>query len=261
MQLVAKRIVDKNILRLIKMWLKAPVVEEREDGKKQYKGNDKGTPQGGIVSPLLANIYLNVLDTMWKIEKVQERLGARLVRYADDCVALCKGNADQILKGMKAVLSSLGLTLNEEKTRVVDAQRESFNFMSFTIAMREGVRTGRVFPLIVPSKKALKHIRLEIKQLTTERYSSTPTEVVIQRVNEVVRGWVGYFYYGNCTKAMSYLRRYLVRRMRIYLRRKHHYNGYGYKRFPDDYYYQTLGLYKIPRTAPWTQSVKATGGR
>jgi RNA-directed DNA polymerase len=232
MQLVAKRIVDKNILRLIKMWLKAPVVEEREDGKNDYKGNDKGTPQGGIVSPLLANIYLNVLDTLWKIEKVQERLGARLVRYADDCVALCKGNAEQILKGMRAVLSNLGLTLNEEKTRVVDTRHESFNFMGFTIMMTRGRRTGRAFPLIVPSKKALKHIRSEIKQLTTERYSATPTEVVIQRVNEVVRGWVGYFYYGNCTKAMSYLRQYLVRRIRIYLHRKHHYNGYGYKPFP-----------------------------
>ena len=260
-QLVAKRVVDKNILRLIKMWLKAPIVEEREDGKKEYKGNDNGTPQGGIISPLLANIYLNVLDTLWKVEKVQERLGARLVRYADDFVALCKGNAEQILKGIKAVLSALGLTLNEEKTRIVDAQHESFNFMGFTIVMRKGRRTGRVFPLVVPSKKALKHIRSEIKELTTERYSATPTAIVIQRVNEVVRGWLGYFYYGNCSKAMSYLRQYLVQRMRIYLRRKHHYHGYGYKRFPDDYYYQTLGLYKIPRTAPWTQSVNATGGR
>jgi group II intron reverse transcriptase/maturase len=261
MQLVAKRIMDKNILRLIKMWLEAPIVEEREDGKKEYKGNDKGTPQGGIISPLLANIYLNVLDTLWKIEKVQERLGARLVRYADDFVALCKGNAEQILKGIKAVLSNLGLTLNEEKTRVVDAQHESFNFIGFSIVMRSGARTGREFPLIVPSKKALKHIRSEVKQLTAERYSATPTAIVIQRVNEVVRGWVGYFYYGNCSKAMSYLRQYLVRRIRIYLRRKHHYNGYGYKRFPDDYYYQTLGLYKISRTAPWAQSVKASGER
>jgi hypothetical protein len=90
-----------------------------------------------------------------------------------------------------------------------------------------------------------------LKGKTTERYSATPTEVVIQRVNEVVRGWVGYFYYGNCTTAMSYLRQYLVWRIRIYLHRKHHYNGYGYKRFPDDYYYQALG-FKIPRTAPWT---------
>ena len=140
MQLVAKRIVDKNILRLIKMWLKAPIVEEREDGKKEYKGNDKGTPQGGIVSPLLANIYLNVLDTLWKIEKVQERFGARLVRYADDSVVLCKGSTEQILKGMKAVLSDLGLTLNEEKTRVVDARHESFNFYGFYHSNEKGAR-------------------------------------------------------------------------------------------------------------------------
>jgi RNA-directed DNA polymerase len=85
MQQVAKRIVDKNILKLLKMWLRASVVDEREDGKKEYKGNDKGTPQGGVISPLHANIYLNVLDTLWKIEKVQERFGAHLVRYADDC--------------------------------------------------------------------------------------------------------------------------------------------------------------------------------
>jgi RNA-directed DNA polymerase len=84
MQLVAKRIVDKHILKLIKMWLRAPIVEEREDGKSEYKGNDKGTPQGGVISPLLANIYLNVLDTLWAVKKVQEKLGARLVRYADD---------------------------------------------------------------------------------------------------------------------------------------------------------------------------------
>jgi group II intron reverse transcriptase/maturase len=261
MQLVAKRIVDKNILRLIKMWLKTPIVEEREDGKKEYKRNDKGTPQGGIVTPLLANIYLNVLDTLWKMKKVQERFGARLVRYADDTVVLCKDNAEQILKGMKVVLSNLGLTLNEEKTRVVDARRGSFNFLGFTITMRRGMRTGREFPLTVPSDKALKHIRAEIKRLTAERYSATPTDTVIHKVNEVIRGWVGYFYYGNCSTSLSSLRTYLVRRLRIYLRRKHHFSGYGYKRFPDEYFYQTLGLYKIPTTSPWTQTVKVAGGR
>ncbi|MBI1768882.1 MAG: group II intron reverse transcriptase/maturase, partial [Bacteroidetes bacterium] len=84
-QEVAKRVVDKNILRLIKMWLKAPIVEEREDGKTEYRRNDKGTPQGGVISPLLANIYLNILDTLWKTKRVEERMSARLVRYADDC--------------------------------------------------------------------------------------------------------------------------------------------------------------------------------
>ena len=259
MQLVAKRIVDKQILKLIKMWLRAPMVEEREDGKKEYKRNDEGTPQGGVISPLLANIYLNVLDTLWAVKKVQERLGARLVRYADDSVILCRGNTDRILKGVKLVLKDLGLIVNEEKTRVVDARQEMFQFLGFSIGMKRGRKTGKMYPHIEPSQKALKHVGAEIKQLTTERFSATPTEVVIRRVNEVARGWVGYFRYGNCTKAMSSLRYYLGYRMRIYLRRKHHYHSLGYKTYPDRYYYDSLGLYEVPTKAPWVQNVKAAG--
>lgn len=259
MQLVAKRIVDKQILKLIKMWLKTPIVEEREDGKKEYKGNEKGTPQGGVISPLLANIYLNVLDTLWVDKKVQDRLGARMVRYADDSVILCRGNTDRILKGVKLVLENLGLTLNEEKTRVVDAHQESFNFLGFSIGTKRGKKTGKIYPHTEPSKKALKHIRSEIKQLTTERFSATPTEMVIRRVNEVARGWVGYFRFGNCAKTMSSFKRYLVYRMRIYLRRKHHYRSFGYKAYPDRYYFDSLGLYEVPTKAPWVQNVKAPG--
>jgi len=259
MQMVAKRIVDKQILKLIKMWLKAPIIEEREDGKKENKGNEKGTPQGGVISPLLANIYLNFLDTLWVVKKVQERLGARLVRYADDCVILCRGNADRILKGIKMVFDDLGLALNEDKTRVVDARQEMFHFLGFSIGMKRGRKTGKMYPHIEPSQKALKHVRAEIKQLTTERFSATPTEVVIRRVNEVARGWVGYFRYGNCTKAMLSLRYYLGYRMRIYLRRKHHYHSLGYKAYPNRYYYDSLGLYEVPTKAPWAQNVKAAG--
>ena len=104
---------------------------------------------------------------------------------------LCRGNTDRILKGVKLVLSDLGLTLNEEKTRVVDARQESFNFLGFSIGMKRGQKTGKTYPHIEPSKKALKHIRSEIKRLTNEQYSAIPTEDVIRRVNEVARGWVG----------------------------------------------------------------------
>jgi group II intron reverse transcriptase/maturase len=261
MRQVAKRIVDKNILKLIRMWLKAPVVEERDDGKHQYRGNDKGTPQGGVISPLLANIYLNVLDRVWKVKKVQERFGARLIRYADDIVVLCKRNTKRILKGIKTVLGKLGLTLNEEKTKVVNAQKGSFTFLGFSIRMKKGRKSGRFYPLVEPSKKALKRIRSEVKRLTTEQYSALPTDVVIQKVNEVVRGWVGYFYYGNCTKAMSALRYYLSYRMRIYLRRKHHFQSLGYKAFPDSYFHDSLGLYRVPTTAPWRLPANASGRR
>ena len=200
-----------------------------------------------------------MLDTLWVVRRVQERLGARLIRYADDCVILCRGNTDRILKGIKRVFDDLGLTLNEEKTHVVDARQEMFHFLGFSIGMKRGRKTGKMYPHIEPSKKALKHVRAEIKQLTTERYSAIPTEVVIRRVNEVARGWVGYYRYGNCTKVMSSLGHYLVYRMRIYLRRKHHYHSLGYKAYPNRYYYDSLGLYEVPTKAPWAQNVKATG--
>jgi group II intron reverse transcriptase/maturase len=258
--LISKRIVDKNILKLINMWLKALIVEE-ENGKKKYKGNDKGTPQGGVISPLLANIYLNVLDTIWKTKKVQERLEARLIRYCDDFVVLCKGNTERILGGIKTVLGDLQLSLNEEKTKVVDAREGSFNFLGFTIKVAENPKTGKKFPLIVPSKKALRHIKAEIKNLTCRKNSALPKEVVVNKLNEVVRGWVNYFYYANCSNDLLKLKGYLDERVRIYLRRKHRLKSRGYKAFPYKYLYEDLGLYKIPTTAPWTQTAKASGRR
>ena len=259
--LVAKRIVDKHILRLIKLWLKAPVVEEGEDGKRRTLGNPKGTPQGGVISPLLANIYLNVLDKVWKIKKVEERWKARLIRYADDCVVPCQGNTERVLKGIRAVLGHLGLSLNEAKTRVVDARKESFNFLGFTIQVRKSIKTGKRFSFIRPSKEALAEIKAEIKALTCRKTLHLPKEVVIKKLNEIVRGWAGYFYYGNCSRDLSVLKVFLDERVHIYLRRKHAKKSRGYKTYPYQYLYKTLGLYQIPTTAPWTQLVKAPGRR
>jgi RNA-directed DNA polymerase len=259
--LLAKRIADKNILKLIRMWLKAPVIEEGEDGKKRYSGSDQGTPQGGIISPLLANVYLNVLDKVWKEKKVEEKLEARLIRYADDFVVLCKGNTERLLKGIQRLLGDLGLGLNAEKTRVVDAKQERFNFLGFTVTVRKSPRTGWRFPLIRPSQKALKRIRAEIKKLTCRRTLALPQEVIIQKLNEEVRGWVGYFYYGNCSRTFQTLKGFLEERLRIYLRRKHQRKSRGYKAYPYCYLYKNLRLYKIPTTAPWTQAAKVAGRR
>jgi RNA-directed DNA polymerase len=261
LELVARRIVDKNILKLIRMWLKAPVVEEGEDGKKRYLGNAQGTPQGGVISPLLANIYLNVLDKVWKVKKIQEEMEARLIRYADDFVVLCKGNTERLLKGVQNVLGHLGLALKAEKTRVLDARQEGFDFLGFTVQVRKSRRTGRNLPYIRPSRKALAQIKAECKKLTCRRTLALPTEVVIQRLNEVIRGWVGYFYYENCSKDFSALRWFLEERVRIYLRRKHQKKSRGYKDYPYTYLYETLGLFKIPMKAPWTLAAKAAGGR
>jgi group II intron reverse transcriptase/maturase len=256
--LVAKRIVDKNILRLIKLWLKAPVVEEGRDGKKRTEGNPKGTPQGGVISPLLANIYLHVLDRIWKVRKVEERFKARLIRYADDFVVLCQGQTERVLKGIKTVLRGLELSLNEEKTRIVDARKERFNFLGYRIEVVRNPKTGKTFPLIKPSKEALAEIKAEIKALTCRKTLCLPKEVVIKKLNETVRGGVGYFYYGNCSRDLSSLKGFLDERVRTYLRRKHAKKSRGYKEYPYQYLYGTLGLYKIPTTAPWTRTVKAS---
>ena len=249
---VAKRIVDKNILALIKMWLKAPIVEE-EDGKRTYKGSDKGTPQGGVISPLLANIYLNTLDAAMKM--------ARLVRYADDLVVLCRYNVHLIFDRMAAVLANLGLALNPDKTRILNATEEGFTFLGFTTQIRRNPRTGKTFPLIVPSKKAIGRIRKEIKAATCRKNLALPKEVIIARLNQALRGWANYFYYGNCSKTFTQMKNYLEERVRVYLRRKHRLKGRGYTKYRNAYLYQNLGLYRIPTTAPWAQAVKAAGRR
>jgi RNA-directed DNA polymerase len=216
---------------------------------------------GGVISPLLANIYLHVLDTVWKTRRVQERFEARLIRYVDDFVVLCKGDTGRLLKGVQRVLGDLGLTLNLGKTRTVDARKESFHFLGYTVIMRKSPRTGWMFPLIRPSRKAQKRIKGEIKSLTSRRNLALPKEVVIKKLNEAVRGWAGYFYYGNCSKDFSALKEFLEGRVRIYLKRKHRKKGRGYKAYPSKYLYEALKLYRIPTTAPWTQAVKAAGRR
>jgi len=261
MNLVARRIVDKHILRLIKLWLKAPVVEEDGKGKKRITPNDKGTPQGGVLSPLLANIYLNVLDTIWKLKRVEERFEARLIRYADDLVVLCRKDAGRIMRGVEHHLETLGLTLNRDKTHIVEAAEEGFTFLGFTFQMKQNPKTGKWYPLTVPSKQAMARIREGIKGLTGSRMHALGTPEVIRRVNRVLQGWVNYFHYGNCVTALKQLRSHVEQRVRIYLRRRHRLPGQGFKRFPTRMFYAQLGLFKIPTSAPWKHPAKATGRR
>jgi hypothetical protein len=125
----------------------------------------------------------------------------------------------------------------------------------------ENPKTGKTFPLIVPSKKAIRHIKAEIKNLTCRRNCALPEEVVVTKLNEIVRGWVNYFYYANCSNELLKLKGYLDERVRTYLRRKHRMKSRGYEAYPYRYLYEDLGLYKIPTTAPWTQTAKASGRR
>jgi group II intron reverse transcriptase/maturase len=257
MAVVAERISDGALLHLIQMWLKAPVMEVDKDGTKRNigggKGNRKGTPQGGVISPLLANLYLHILDRIWERQHLQQRLGARIVRYADDIVILCKGNTSDAMATFRYVLDRLGLTLNTTKTKVVDAYKGTFDFLGFTIKMGKGRKTRNYYPHVQPSKKSLKSIKDKITDLTKRDRTIMPLEWVVNEVNATVRGWVGYFHFRNCSQVLGQVRNHVEQRMITHLRKRHKVRDRrtGYIKFPNRALYETYNVYKIPTTAGW----------
>jgi len=257
---VARRVADRHILRLLTQWLRAPVVVERDDGKQETRGGKRtrrGTPQGGVISPLLANIYLHAFDTAWRAGGLERRWQARLIRYADDFVILCRSGAAQVQAVVAQQLQALGLKLNTAKTRVVEAEQQAFTFLGFTIRVVRSRRTGRLFPLVRPSAPACQRLRDAVKALTTRASLARPTAEVITEINQVVRGWAGYFHFQHCGRAFSALRRFLTQRVRIFLRRKHRRRSWSYQAFPDVLLYGRLGLYRLPG-APWRAPASAS---
>ena len=246
---VARRVSDRHLLRLLTQWLRAPVVVEREDGKRERRGGKRtrhGTPQGGVISPLLANLYLHAFDTAWRAGGLERRWQARLIRYADDFVICCRSKADEVHAVVAAQLQALGLTLNSAKTRVLDARQEALTFLGFQVRMVRSGRTGRLFPLVQPSAQACQRLRDAVRACTTRAHLARPTAAVIAELNKVVRGWAGYFHYQHCGRAFSALRRFVSQRVRLYLRRKHRVPSWGYQAFPDPLLYGRLGLYRLP---------------
>jgi group II intron reverse transcriptase/maturase len=258
---VARRVADPKILRLLTGWLRAPVVVERADGKRETRGGRRtrrGTPQGGAISPLLANVYLHQLDTVWRGEGLERRLQARLIRYADDFVVLCKRSGEQVRAAVTGQLQGLGLALNPAKTRVLAAQREAFTFLGFTVRLARSWRTGGRFALIRPSADAGQRLRAKVKTLTGRHRAPLPTPEVIAEVNRVVQGWAGYFHFKHCARDFSNLRRFVEERVRTYLRRKHGHRTRGYQAFPNRFLYERLGLYRLPDAPPWLAAAHAS---
>jgi len=136
---VARRVADRALLRLLTQWLRAPVVVERADGKREVHGGKRtrrGTPQGGVISPLLANLCLHAFDSAWRAGGLERRWQARLIRYADDFVMCCRQAGEEVRTVVAEQLQALGLTLNGAKTRVLDARREAFTFLGLTRCAR-----------------------------------------------------------------------------------------------------------------------------
>ena len=260
MAVVAERISDGEILRIIKMWLKAPVMEEDKDGKKRNvgggKGNRKGTPQGGVISPLLSNLYLHLLDRIWERHQLEEKLGARIVRYADDIVVLCRCGIERPMRMLRLILERLRLTLNEAKTKIVNTYKGKYNFLGFSICMGRSNKTGKAYPHVQPSKKSLQAIKDRVTKLTKRERTIMPMEWVVNEVNATVRGWVGYFHYRNCSTTMAHIRNHVEQRMITHLRKRHKVRDrkMGYGRFTRRAIYEKYGLYKVPTTAGWTQA-------
>ena len=257
MAVVAERICDGAILHLIQMWLKAPVMEEDKDGMKRNigggKGNCKGRPQGGVISPLLANLYLHILDRIWE----RRQLRARIVRYADDIVILCRRKkSDKAMTVLRQKLERLGLTLNEAKTTIVNAYKGSFDFLGFSVRMGRSRKTGNYYSHVQPSKKSLQIIKDRVTELANRVRTVKPLAWVVNEVNATVRGWVGYFHYRNCSKTLTHLKSHVEERLRTHLRKRHKVRERkaGYVLFPIGRLYEKCALYKVPTTAGWTKA-------
>jgi group II intron reverse transcriptase/maturase len=254
---VAERISDGGILWLIKQWLKSAVIEEDRGGKRRTGGGGKnnrlGTPQGGVISPLLANLYLHLLDRIWERHGLAQRYGARIVRYADDLVILCAGKVDRPLKILREALDLLDLRLNEAKTKIVDAREESFDFLGFSFRVRRSRKSGKLYPHVEPSRKSAQRIKDRIKTLTDRKRTPVPLAELIGEVNRSLLGWSGYFHYRNCTGVLGKVKWHVEERVRTQLRRRYKLvsRAQAYQRTPNAKLYGEIGLFKLPTTAGW----------
>lgn len=231
LQFVHERISDRKILKLIHKWLKCGVVGELDK-------NEVGTPQGGVISPLLANIYLHEFDKFWL---GQTRINGKLIRYADDFVILfaTKEDAELGLKLVKSQLMRLNLKLNEKKTKIVDLNREGFDFLGFYHNRMMSLKYKKKFTYRCPSTKAMNSIRKKIRdKIGSRAVLKLSTEEVIKCINPLLCGWMNYFKYGNSAKKFIQIDSYVKERLNLWWKKKHRERGSFWvgKFFNEEYY-------------------------
>jgi RNA-directed DNA polymerase len=247
MQCVARRIVDKHMLHLIRMWLKVPVEERDEKGRKRLSGgkdNDRGTPQGGVVSPLLANLYMNRMLKGWRQTGRGEQFRARIVSYADDFVILSRGQANEALGWVREVVTRLGLTLNEKKTSIRNARKERFDFLGYTFGPHFSRRTGREYTGCSPSQKSVNRVRESVSEHLTPG-NTAPWEEVCKQLNQKLRGWKAYFGLGSPTRAYEVIDEHVEERARHFLRRRHKVSSQGTRQFSMRRIFGELGVFRL----------------
>jgi len=252
MKCVARRVSDGTLLHLLKMWLEAPVEETDERGRKQRttrnKDDGRGTPQGGVASPLLANLYMRRFVLGWKVNGHERRLEAHIVNYADDFVICCKpGRAEEALSVMRWMMEKLKLTVNEKKTRRCSVWEEGFTFLGFTFGRQVSWKTGGAYVAPSPAKKKILKVCERLHEETRSSTTWRETGEQVTRLNQILAGWGNYFRLGYVTGAWQVVQQHACRRLRWWLRRKHGEGG-GHQGYPDMQLYERYGLLNLIRS-------------